>query len=168
MGGVLIQYKRAHLSFAEFERALAIDTSLADAHGQMGIGKVATGHAEETEAEVNKALRLSPRDNNAFVWMLIAGTAKIYLGAHAEAVAWLRRSLEANRNLAHMHFLLAAALANLGSMEEARTEVQAGLALDPNFTVHRVLLSPLSDDPVYLKQRERLLEGMRKAGIPEQ
>ena len=133
----------------------------------MGFAKICLGHAEETEALVNKALRLSPRDIRAFTWMLIAGVAKMYLGADEEAVAWLRRSIETNRNLAQSHFFLAAALANLGRLEEAQAEVQAGLALEPSYTLHRVRVSPFSDNPVYLKQRERLLEGLRKAGVPE-
>ena len=37
----------------------------------------------------------------------------------AEAVAWLRWSTEANRNFPMAHFLLAAALALLGSLDEA-------------------------------------------------
>ena len=37
----------------------------------------------------------------------------------------------------------------------------------PTFTVRRVDLSPLSDNPTYLKQHERLVNGMLKAGVPE-
>jgi hypothetical protein len=47
---------------------------------------------------------------------------------------------------------------------------KAGLALDPKFTVSRTRASwtAMSDDPTYLAQLERYLEGMRKAGVPEQ
>ena len=65
-------------------------------------------------------------------------------------------------------FYLAAALADLGKLKEAKAEVEAGLALDPTFTVRRFELSPSSDNPTYLKQHERVVNGMRKAGVPEE
>ena len=69
--------------------------------------------------------------------MMFAGFAKLQLDADAEAVAWLRRSIEANRNYSIAHFHLAAALALLGALDEARAAAQAGLALDPAFTIRR-------------------------------
>ena len=69
--------------------------------------------------------------------MMYAGFAKLLLGADEEAVARLRRSVEMNRNFPLAHFYLAAALAHLGRLDEARSAVQAGLALDPTFTITR-------------------------------
>ena len=100
--------------------------------------------------------------------MNIAGSAKLLLGRDEEAAAWLLRSIEANRNLASSHFFLAATRAHLGRMSEARAEVQAGLALDPTFTIRRYRAGAMSDNPTYLAQRERIYEGLRKAGLPEE
>jgi hypothetical protein len=47
------------------------------------------------------------------------GVAKLQLGADIEAVGWLRRSIEANRNRPLAHFALAAALGLLGTLDEA-------------------------------------------------
>lgn len=44
---------------------------------------------------------------------------------------------------------------------------QAGLALDPGFTIQRFQASASSDNPVYLAGRERIYQGMRIAGVPE-
>ena len=99
--------------------------------------------------------------------MTAVGSAKILLGADAEAAAWLRRSIEANRNFAIGHFMLAAALGLLGALDEARAVVNAGLALDPGFTIRRVVATRPSDHPIYLAGRERFLEGWRLAGVPE-
>ena len=93
--------------------------------------------------------------------------AKLMLGADAEAVAWLRRSIEVNRNWSIAHFQLAAGLARLGSLDQARVAVQAGLALDSNFTLRRLRSGAASDNPTFLAQWERLLEGLRLAGVPE-
>jgi len=65
------------------------------------------------------------------------------------------------------HFCLAAALAHFGRHKEARAAVQAGLALNPSFTVTRFRTGVSSDNPTYLTQRERLCVGMRIAGVPE-
>ena len=72
------------------------------------------GRTEETEAHVAEALLLSPRDTMAYRWMTHAGIAKTHLRHWEQAVAWFRRSIEANRNFPHPHFVLGAALAQLG------------------------------------------------------
>ena len=125
------------------------------------------GRGEETEAHIQEALRLSPIDTNAATWLNFAGAAKLSLGADEEAVAWLRRAIETNRNMPGVYFWLGAALAQLGRLDGARSAVQAGLALDPSFTISRFRAGAASDNPTYHARRERILEGMRKAGVPE-
>jgi tetratricopeptide (TPR) repeat protein len=99
--------------------------------------------------------------------MLWVGFAKVQLDLDTEAVVWMRRGLDANRNYSIAHFNLAAALARLGALDQARAAVQAGLTLDPNFTIRGFRAIALSDHPVYLAGRERIYEGMRLAGVPE-
>ena len=81
LGLVDILTKRAAEGIAECEHALALDRNLASAHAIIGIGKIFVGRAEETEAHVVEALRLSPRDTMAYIWMSIAGDAKLHLGS---------------------------------------------------------------------------------------
>jgi TolB-like protein/Tfp pilus assembly protein PilF len=166
LGVVQMYTNRAANSIAECERALALDRNLANAHGFIGLAKHFLGRSVETETHIDEALRLSPRDASAFRWMQFAGFAKLHLGADAEAVAWLRRSIEANRNYSITHFVLATALALLGAREEARAAAQAGLTLDPGFTMRRYRANPPSDNPTFLAGRERIYEGMRLAGVP--
>jgi tetratricopeptide (TPR) repeat protein len=167
LGYVQMITNRAAQGIRECEQALALNRNLADAHGALGIGKYLLGRAAETESHVKEALRLSPRDPYAFRWMHNVGAAKTQLRADEEAVLWFRRGLEANRNYSLSHFHLAAALARLGKLEEARAAVQAGLALDPTFNQRRLRVSEWSDAPAYIVGRERLFEGMRLAGVPE-
>ena len=159
LGSVQIFTKRAAQSIAEFERALELDRNLARAHALIGLAKLFLGRGEETEPHVNEAFRLSPRDTLAPRWMVWVGYAKAQLGADAEAVSWMRRGLDANRNFSLAHFILGAALARLGELEQARAAIQAGLALDPKFTIHRFRTHAPRD--------KRLIEGMRLAGVPE-
>ena len=96
LGSVYIWTKRAAEGIAECEHALVLDRNLANAYSVIGLGKMFIGRAEETEAHVAEALRLSPRDPLAYIWMMIAGIAKVRLGNWEQADAWCRRSIEAN------------------------------------------------------------------------
>jgi TolB-like protein/class 3 adenylate cyclase/Tfp pilus assembly protein PilF len=167
LGVVHIHTNRATKGIAECEQALALDRNLADAHVFIGWAKFLLGRGGETEAHINEALRLSPRDIGAFRWKHGIGVLKSHLGADAEAVAWFRRSIEANPNQPMAHFYLAASLARLGELEEARAAARQGLTLNPCFTVRRFRAYTPSDNPTYLAGRERIYEGLRLAGVPE-
>ena len=170
LGLVEIYTKRAAAGIAECEHALALDRNLAGAHASIGMAKFFIGHAEETEAHVVEALRLSPRDTWAYTWMHNAGVAKNHLRSWEQAIGWFRRAIEANRNYPHTYFSLAAALAQLDRLDEARSVVKAGLALNPAFSIFRAraLWTAMNDDSTYLVGLEPILEGLRRAGLPEQ
>jgi len=167
LGWARMYSNRAHQGIADCERALAIDPNLAAAHGWIGMGKYFVGRNEETEAHVLEALRISPRDTFAWAWMAYVGIAKLHSGSNEEAVTRLNRSVELNPNVSIPHFCLAAALARLGRLEDAREAARAGLELNPGFTISRFRSTPVSDSPVFLAARERVYEGMRVAGVPE-
>jgi tetratricopeptide (TPR) repeat protein len=101
--------------------------------------------------------------------MTNAGLAKNHLGLWEQAIAWCRRAIEANRGFPYPNFFMAAALAQLGRVDEARSAVKAGLALNPTYTVSRAraLWKAMGDDSTYLVGAERILEGLRKAALPE-
>jgi tetratricopeptide (TPR) repeat protein len=167
LGGVFINSNRGAEAIAECERALALDHNSAEAHALIGTAKHVMGRAAETEAHINEALRLSPRDIFAPRWFLAIGMAKLQLNADAEALCWFRRSIEANRNYPFTHFALAATLALLGSLDDARAAAKAGLALLPSLAVRRLREGASSDNPTYLATRERIYQGLRMAGVPE-
>ena len=169
LGFVKIFTKRAAQGIAECERAFALDQNLAHGQAGIGLGKMLVGHPEETEVHVVEALRLSPRDTLAYMWLLYTGIGKYVLARYEEAVTWLRRAIEANRNYAIAYFRLAATLAQLGRLDEAHSAVETGLALNPAFSISRARAAwtAMSDDPTLLAQLESILEGMRKAGVPE-
>lgn len=170
LGMVFGWTKRVEQGIAECERALAIDRNLAGAQAMIGARKIYIGRAEETESHVREALRLSPRDTAAFYWLMFVGMAKSILSRDEEAVDWLRRSIEANRNNPPCHLFLAAALALLGRSEEANAAAQTALILNPKATVarFRANFGSFSENPVYLAGLERIYDGLRKAGLPEE
>jgi TolB-like protein/Tfp pilus assembly protein PilF len=169
LGLIYMNTKRAAEGAAECEHALALDRNLAQAHAFIGFGKIFVGRAEETEARVGHALRLSPRDTNAYIWMTYVGAAKLFIGSYEQAIGWCRRAIEANRNYPHPHFVVGAALAQLGRLDEARSSVKAGLALNPALFISRARTTyrAMSDDLRYQAQLEPIFDGLRKAGVPE-
>ena len=170
LGMLYIFTKRAAQGIAESEHALALDRNLAQARSYVGMGKIYIGRAEETEAHIVEALRLSPRDTLAYLWMNVASLAKNLLGLHEPAAVWSRRAIEANRNYPFPYLNLGAALAQLGRLDEARSAVTAALALNPSYTLsrHRANFASMTDDPTAVAQMERAWDGLRMAGMPEQ
>jgi tetratricopeptide (TPR) repeat protein len=166
-GAVCVVTRRVDRGVSECERALAIDQNCVWAHYWIGVAKYVTGRNDETEAHILQALRLSPRERNAGIWFGVVGFAKLGAGRDEDAIRWFRRAIEANPDLPTPHFLFAAASARLGRMEEAQDALRAGLELNPSFTIARFRFQTFSDNPVYLAGRERMYEGLRKAGLPE-
>ena len=167
LGFVQNSTKRVAQGIAQCERALALDRNLAGAHALIGDRQVLLVEPQK--------LNLTSTRHSAFLLATPCrsmdgrvGLAKAQLDADAEAVVWLRRGLEANRNYSAAHFLLAAVLARLGELDEARAAAQAGLALDPSFTIRRYRNGAPSDNPTYLASQERVYQGMRLAGVPEE
>jgi hypothetical protein len=52
--------------------------------------------------------------------------------------------------------------------DEASSAVKAGRALNPAFSISRAVWAAMSDDPTCLAELEPLVDGLRKAGLPEQ
>jgi TolB-like protein len=165
---VKIYSYRPEQGIAEAERALALDRNLATALYAVGLAKAFVGRPEETEDYIKQAIRLSPLDPSIFAWKGTVGAAKLHLGAYEEAAAWLSQSVTAYPNLPIMRFFHAAALGQLGRTVEARAEAEAGLALNPGFTIRRFREQPDCDNPIYLEQRRNIYEGLHKAGVPEE
>jgi hypothetical protein len=99
--------------------------------------------------------------------MTIAGNTNVFLGKDEEAVTRLRHAIETKRNFQPAHFYLAVALARLDRLDEARIAAKDGLSIDPTFTIRRYRADAPSDNPVFLAQRQRIYEMMRRVGLPE-
>jgi TolB-like protein/class 3 adenylate cyclase/Flp pilus assembly protein TadD len=166
LGFIQILTNRGARGIGELERALSLNRNIGVAHAWIGLAKITLGRAEEAAAHVAEAFRISPTDAVTFLWKNIEGLAKLHLGADDEAVDLFRQSLDASRNYPLNHFYLAAALARLGRQSEAEIDAKAGLAMAPNFTLARFRASAESDNPTFLAQREGVIEGMRRAGVP--
>ena len=63
---------------------------------------------------------------------------------------------------------LASAYAWTGKADESHAAVAELLKLKPNYTVDAWAHERLSDNPVFLAEYQRIIEGLRKAGLPEE
>ncbi len=160
--------KAPERALSECELAISLDGNLAGAHGRAGLLKIFVGRAEETEQHVSEAMRLSPRDPDLHAWYFHLGVAALFLGRLDAAIRYLRKSVEISSEFGLGYFYLAAALALAGRQEEAADARGTGERLTPTFTISRVRARAFGDNPRYLEQRERLYEGLRRGGVPEQ
>lgn len=166
-GIVLYEMRAPERALREFEFAVRLDGNLAVAHGYLGLMKVFLGRSHETRDHVMEAIRLSARDPLLFHWHYIIGVADIYLLRVVHALESLRKSVEINPNWPLSRFVLAAAMALAGLLADAAEACDVARRLAPNFTISKFRVQAVSDNPVYLAQRERLYEGLRLAGVPE-
>jgi TolB-like protein len=159
---------RAPLALSEYQRALELDRNFAPAYAGIALANVYCGMAEKAEGYFLECFRLSPKDNEAQLWCLTAGTGNMYVGKYVESEAWLRKSLQFNRTYPLQTLYLAGVLAAQDKMEEARATAEEALALNPRFSIKLLHSVRRASNPIYVKQLERMLDYMRKAGIPEE
>jgi adenylate cyclase len=167
---VLAAKKQPEAAILEGEAAIKSDPNYAGAYGSLAGWKALAGRAEQGFADVETAIRLSPRDPLLWLWKWEICSMHMHLAQWDQAIAPCQQAVAANPKLWQAHFDLAAAYGWLGREAEAKAELAEALKLVPGFTVKRAIsyVSNLSDNPVFLQRMAREAEGLRKAGLPEE
>jgi adenylate cyclase len=160
LGAVLIFKRRHEESIAEFEQAFALNPNYSD-HG-FGLCLVFAGQPERAIEVMQASTRLEPFRNA--VRLAYTGNAYYMLGRYEDAVSPLRESAWHMPNLRITPLWLAAALAQLGQLDEARAAADEVRRIEPDFTIDRWKLTAVYKRP---KDSERLFDGIRKAGLPD-
>lgn len=143
----------------EFETALALDPNDADAWAALSDITVLAGRIEEGLEQSRKAFRLNPYPPSWY--FLTLGQALYATRQYEAAIETLRRD-ETYRTTSRR--FLAASLAQLGRLDEARAETELFLVGSPDFTIrHWVTQEPFRDAATL----EHFVDGFRKAGLPE-
>ena len=149
------------------EAALRLNPCMSAAHAQIGWVKAFSGRSGEAEPHFAECIRLSPRDPRLFVGFFGFGWTRLLLGDDDGAIEMLRRAIALDADYPPCHLGLAAAYGLKGRADEAKAELAAYLRTGtPAVTIAILRARSLSKHPVYLAQRERLLEGLRGAGMP--
>ena len=142
------------------EAALQRNPNFAPLYDTLSITHDGRGEYEQAISDLEKAMRLSPHDPQLGIWEYHHGLADLGLGHSAEAVDEERRAIDDGFGTYWPHQALAAAYALLGRDNEAKAELAESSRLNPHVTSIKSL-PPLSNIP-------RLIDGLRKAGMPEE
>src|SRR6185437_7528094 len=163
---VLFAQGKLAAAFAEYAVVIELDRHWPIAYARMGMINALVGRPEETFHLVERAIRLSPRDAGVGEWYAYIGIARFMLDQLDEAILWLRRSIEAAPGIGINRYTLAAALALAGRDQEAQATAAEYRRQQPAMSIERLRALPYSDHPRYLAWRERLYDGLGRAGLP--
>jgi len=162
---LLIAQKRHEEALVEAERSLALNASFIPAYNALCLANNLMSRPETTLEIADRAIRLSPRDPGLYFLYWSKGLAYSMLKEDAQAIEWLRRSVALAPQFRIAQRQLAAELALNGEEREAHEVLQRYLSLNP--PVRTIAQARAYKSTVTDNTSDRLVEGLRKAGMPE-
>jgi adenylate cyclase len=118
------------------------------------------GRFEQAKADAQRAMRLSPRGPEFGLFHLIVGDAEISLGNVDAAMNEYRKAIDAGLSNFPVYTNLAAAYAHAGRMDEAKAALAEARRLNPAITIKWM--------KEHTPNLPAVLDGLRKAGLPEE
>lgn len=165
IGRIHMMQGRPDDAIAALETSISLNPSFAQAHHGMGMALCLAGRLDEAHAANDMCERLSPRD--PIIWASLAVQAfTSLLGRDYEtALIWAQKARRHPNSSGYWpHAMLAAPLAHLGRMDEARAEVASILQEVPSLTISQLRDTYPTKQPGGL---DPYLDGLRMAGMPE-
>ena len=166
-GGVLRARGDYRQAIEAFKEAILLNPNFANAHAELGAVMINVGQPEKTAEHVQKALDINPDDFARYIWCYWAGVAALYMDQPLEALKWLRRSHEANRQYDNALRLMAVALAHAGDEKEARKKMDEFRKKRRDATLADWERPDAAPHPNIVKERARIRETMKRLGLPE-
>jgi adenylate cyclase len=156
----LVDTQRVNEGLSAADAGLAINPDDPPLHRARGFAENALGRYEQAISDVQQAIRLSPRDPRIGLWVADLGDAELGLGHFDAAIDKYHKAIDAGWRAYQSYRGLAAAYALEGKMEEATSALAEARRLNPALTLKWLQTHSSSIPP--------LLEGLRKAGLPEE
>jgi adenylate cyclase len=122
-----------------------------------------TGQSKAAIERAEVGMRLSPVDTQSHFYLLFLALAHYINGTYEESIIWGRKSAALNPRLCSNLRWLIASLAATGQIDEARHFARAILDINPNFTLSEYARWC----PLEAELRAKLIERLRKAGLPD-
>ena len=171
--GVLLAQNRHEEAIVQAERSLALNPSFMEAYEILCMANSFLGRPDRAMEYADTAIRLGPRDPYIFGNYHAKGWAFFMKEQDDHAIEWLRRSAAAAPGAEPFtYLLLASAYALNGRQAEAQDELKRYLSLSrtKSTTIAQLKKQQLSlaDNSTWVSYNERLFEGLRKAGMPEE
>lgn len=164
---MLIINHRFDEALVEANRAIAIDPN--DPYGYMALAEahISLGSPERAKQFIRKSMRLDPTDPAPY--LLILGKAQLVNGDLIEAVSTLERATHRSPDNRVAWMALISAYGALGQTDNAST---ARLALNNLQRRDKIVSFTVAHAREYWPfnmavHRERFIDGLRKAGVPE-
>jgi TolB-like protein/Flp pilus assembly protein TadD len=149
---------------AAYREALRLNPNLGAAEGHLAHVLSLKGEYDEALVHVERAARLSPHDPTHSWWGLTRTSIEFGTANYEAAVEWAKKTIELTPESPPAWRYLAASLAHLNRMEEARAAKAQLLHIMPYHNLRHVRAAFSKAD---LDRTERFIEGLRKAGVPE-
>ncbi len=145
------------------EHALRLHPNSVFVRNRAGAAYTNCGESDKALEQFETAWRMNPQDPKAFTFTGMAA-AHFFAQRFDACITWGRRATDeaAGANIARRH--VAAALALLGRVDEAKAEIAEVLKRQPNSSLARSRLSSFRHPWMF----DLYLDGLRKAGLPEQ
>jgi adenylate cyclase len=148
-------------ALAEAERALATTPNLAYGHDTLGTALIASGRPKEGLAALERSIRLDPRAQRSASGLNHMTYGLYYSREYAAAAEAAKQAIRSYPDYPNPYRWLAAALGQLGRIEEAKEALEKAMAIVPGsfdrFVRQRVPQARPED-------HAHMLEGLRKAG----
>lgn len=159
--GVAYLWSRRHNdAIAEEEQAIALEPNFADAHAALAQIFCYAGKPKESIERLNVAMRLDPHYPSLLLHIL--GHAHFLLEHYDDAACSLKSRLVRNPDSDMSRVLLAACYGHLGQREQARTEWNEALRINPTYSFdQRRRVLPYQS----LGDFQRIIDGVRRAGL---
>jgi len=165
LGRVHMMQGEHDTSIAELERCLSLNPNFAAGYFAFGFALALVGRLDEALETLDTAVRLNPRD--PLIWAIKALRSLIHclLSQYEAAAESAQQSIREPRAAGYWPYaVLAAALGNLGRIEEARSAIAGALEQKPDLSISYLEMTLPTKQPGGLQQ---YLEGLRKAGLIE-
>jgi adenylate cyclase len=142
------------------ETEVALDPNSAYGYNVMGQSEWPIGRCEQAIAHVKQAFMLSPRDPLIGIWYLNLGGAEVCRGRLEAAIEEYKRAIDAGFRSYIPYAYLAGAEAASGRDAEAKSALAEARRLNSQLTI-KFFVDTAPAPPV-------ILDGLRKAGLPEE
>jgi adenylate cyclase len=160
LGSLYTMTRQYDKAVAQGEKAVALNPNSAYAYAMLGKTLRFAGRWTEAVQAYKKAIRLNPIPTNNILFGL--GISYAYTGQYEEAIKWCEKAVRQQPDDIFAHLLLAAVYSFSGREEEARTEADEVLRINPKFSVEKFAKRARYKNQV---DRERLINALRKAGL---
>jgi len=165
LGRLHVSAGAVEMGIGEMRTAIKINPNFERGHHGLGWAHhYGAGQAESALPYLDVALRLSPRSDLRWSTLMVKGSALRMLGRYEEAIANCREACRIPDCGFLPYMQLAAALAEAGQTDEARTALAEAMRRQPALSISFQRKNMVG---MHETSWNSLRDGLRKAGLPE-